>query len=78
MKTSRQHQVGHLIGIGCDNKDGHTRITKGDDFSIIGGSKETHERLQEKALKFNECLKKKGKSIHTIELKEFFDIINEI
>jgi hypothetical protein len=78
MKIIKHSKVGHLIGIGYDNRDGHTRITNGDDFSIIGGSKETHECLQEKAVKFNECLKKRGKSMHNITPREFFDIIDRI
>jgi hypothetical protein len=77
MKTKNKQRIGHLVGIGYDS-DGHVRITKGDDFSIIGGSKKTHEQLQEKVTKFNECLKRKGKSIHDISRREFFDIMDRI
>ena len=40
-----------LLGMGLDNKDGHVRATKGENFRLYGGSKETHERMQEKAIK---------------------------
>ena len=33
-----------LLGLGFDNKDGHKRYTKGDDFVLMGGSEETHEK----------------------------------
>lgn len=32
-----------MLGIGLDNKDGHKRITKGDNFMLVGGSEETLE-----------------------------------
>ena len=28
-----------MLGIGLDNKDGHKRITKGDNFMLVGGSR---------------------------------------
>ena len=27
-----------LVGLGLDNQDGHKRITKGDNFYLVGGS----------------------------------------
>lgn len=43
-----------MIGLGLDGQDGHTRITKGDNFHIVGGSQATHERMQEHAIRVNE------------------------
>jgi len=43
-----------LLGVGFDNTDGHKRITKGDNFYLAGGSEETHERMTETVIKFNE------------------------
>ena len=48
----------HLFGIGLDGKDGHKRISKGDDFSLVGGSEETHDHMLEKSIKLSEKLKK--------------------
>ena len=55
-----------LLGLGLDSKDGHVRITKGENFRLYGGSEETHEFMQEKAVKFNEHLDKKGKTLDNI------------
>ena len=63
-----------LLGLGFDCKDGHVRLTKGKNFRLYGGSRETHEIMQEKAIKFNEQLDKRGKSIHEISRREFNDI----
>ena len=63
-----------LLGLGFDSEDGHLRITKGENFRLFGGSEETHERMQEKAIKFNEQLNKRRKNIEEINEKEFKEI----
>jgi len=67
-----------LLGLGLDNKDGHVRATKGDNFRLFGGSKETHEMMQEKAIKFNEQLDKRHKKLDDIDEKEFRQIAGEV
>lgn len=63
-----------LLGLGFDSKDGHVRITKGKNFRLFGGSHETHEMMQEKAIKFNEQLDKRRKTLDDIDEREFRDI----
>jgi hypothetical protein len=67
----------HLFGLGLDNDDGHTRVTRADNFTINGGSQETHERLAETAIKTNEELKKRGKQLETIDRRELAEIIQK-
>ena len=67
----------HLLGIGLDNEDGHKRITKAEEFSVVGGSEETHERLTETALKTFEELKTRGKKLNQVEPKELSEIIEK-
>lgn len=67
----------HLLGIGLDNDDGHKRITRGDDFSLVGGSAETHERMTETTLKTFEELKSRGKTLHEVEPHELAEIVNK-
>jgi len=67
-----------LLGLGFDSNDGHVRITKGKNFRLFGGSKKTHEIMQEKAIKFNEQLSKKGKNLDELNMKEFHDIAKRI
>jgi hypothetical protein len=64
--------------MGFDCKDGHVRITRGKNFRIFGGSKETHETMQEKAVKFNEQLDKRRKTLDEITREEFYDIAKTI
>lgn len=67
-----------LLGLGLDSKDGHARITKGKNFRLYGGSEETHGLMQEKAVKFNEHLDRKGKTLDNISKEEFYDIAVKI
>ncbi|MBO4491883.1 MAG: hypothetical protein J5944_11050 [Lentisphaeria bacterium] len=66
-----------LLGVGLDNQDGHKRITKGDNFCLVGGSEETHESMTETAVKFNEKLSRKGKTLDDLSREEFLDMMQE-
>jgi len=67
-----------LLGLGLDNDDGQKRVTVGKNFFLAGGSKPTHEAMQEKAIKFNEELDKRGKRIEDVSPNEFLDIADKI
>jgi len=67
-----------LLGLGLDNKDGHVRVTRGENYQLVGGSKETHEVMQEKAVKINEELGKRGKRLEEVGKQEFTDILQKV
>ncbi|MEK7484871.1 MAG: hypothetical protein AABZ60_11130 [Planctomycetota bacterium] len=68
-----------LLGIGLDpDQEGHKRITKSEEFFLVGGSKETHEEMQEKAIKFTEQLESRGKKMGELELQEFLEIADKV
>lgn len=67
-----------LLGLGLDTRDGHVRVTKGKNFRLYGGSEKTHEMMQDKAVKFNEILDRKGKTLDDISREEFYDIASKI
>ena len=67
-----------LLGLGFDAKDGHKRITRGKNFYIFGGSKNTHGHLQESCAKFNEELGHRHKELDDISSNEFYDIAHKI
>lgn len=74
----RPKMKSYLLGLGFDCRDGHLRITRGKNFHLFGGSENTHARMQEKAIKFNEQLKEKGKTLDGISRREFEDIAGKI
>lgn len=77
MKSNRREPENLLLGIGLDNKDGHKRLTRGDHFVMVGGSEETHERMTETAIRFNEKLAKRGKELGELSPEEFRDIMQD-
>lgn len=74
---NQTRRTAHLLGVGLDNQDGHKRITQGENFSLVGGSAETHERMTETTLKALETLKERGRTIHEVEPKELAEIIQK-
>ena len=66
-----------MLGVGLDGKDGHKRVTKGENFCLIGGSEETHEAMTETAVKINEKLARKGKRLADVSREEFADLVRE-
>jgi len=74
-KSARRAQ---LLGLGLDAQDGHFRVTKGENFQIIGGSHDTHAVMQEKALKFNEELNKRKRRIENLSRDEFLEIADKL
>ncbi|NJN14774.1 MAG: hypothetical protein HC813_03985, partial [Planctomycetes bacterium] len=64
-----------LMGLGLDS-DGHSRITKGEDFLLLGGTEETHGTMQEKVERLNHTLDRMGTSFQHAseeELREAAD-----
>jgi len=78
MKPAEEPKRAFLLGLGLDNQDGHLRLTRGENFHLIGGSEETHGTMQEKALKFNEKLRERGRRMEDISREEFRDIAHQI
>lgn len=76
MVRKREKKI--LLGLGLDHKDGHKRVTKGENFLLCGGSKDTHEAMQEKAIKLNEALKKRRKTLEQVGVKEFSEIAAKV
>jgi hypothetical protein len=75
-KQGKRELVGFL-GIGLDEKDGHQRLTKTEHFFLLGGSQETHERMQDTAIRFNESLQHKKKPLQTLSPDEAIDLLRE-
>lgn len=70
-------EEGGLLGVGLDGDDGHRRLTKGQDFMLVGGSEETHERMQDLVIRMNEKLRRKGKRYKDLERDEFEDLVSD-
>lgn len=76
-KNNKPSAKASLLGVGLDNTDGHTRLTRGKNFLLYGGSEDTHARMQETAIKVNEQLDRRGKRLEEISPRELADIVRE-
>jgi hypothetical protein len=72
----RREVVGFL-GVGLDNQDGHQRVTRNDGFLLVGGSEETHARMQDASIHFNESLEQRGKRLQDAEMDEVLDLLRK-
>jgi hypothetical protein len=60
-----------------DATDQHRRITRGEGFSLVGGSEETHERMTETVIKTSEDLSRKGRSIADARPEELAELLRK-
>ncbi len=77
MSEENKQDSALLLGVGFDHHDDHRRITRGDHFYLVGGSEETHDRMTETAIRFNEKLARRGKSLQELSREEFNDLMHE-
>ena len=66
-----------LLGLALDHEDGHRRLTTGEQFVLVGGSQETHEKMTETVVKTFEELKRRHKRLETVEPKELAEILQK-
>lgn len=66
-----------VLGVGLDGEDGHKRVTRTEEMVIVGGSAETHERMQETAIRFSEKLEERGKRLQETPIREALDMLRE-
>ena len=76
-RRKSEPKVGGILGIGLDNNDEHKRVTKTEEMVLVGGSEETHERMQETAIKFSEELERRGKSLPETTVREAIDLLRK-
>ena len=78
MKANLPPKSAAMIGLGLDNDDGHTRLTRGNNFVLCGGSQDTHAAMQETALKINEHLDRQGKRLEDVSAGEFAALCRDV
>ncbi len=75
-ETDKDKRVVGFIGVGLDNHDGETRVTKSEYFVLLGGSQSTHERMQDTAIRFTDELNKRGKTLYDTEPDEVMELLH--
>ena len=67
-----------LLGVGLDGDGQDTRISRGPNFMLYGGSKGTHEKMQETAIEFNKRVDERGKKLADINRRELQEIVEQV
>lgn len=78
MRAAGKKSKRTLVGLACDAEDGQTRLTRGENFVLCGGSSETHEVMQETAIKINEHLERRGRRLEDASIGELREICESI
>jgi hypothetical protein len=74
-RKKTEPKVAALLGVGLDGEDGHRRITHAEEVLLVGGSEETHQRMQETIIKVGEALERRGKCLRDTTGPELADLI---
>ena len=78
-KDEKDRRIVGFLGIGLDNyQDGHQRLTQSDHFFLLGGSQETHEKMQGTAMRFSEELERRGKPLEETPIEEVIEIFHDV
>jgi hypothetical protein len=76
-QKKQQGEIIGFVGVGLDNADGHLRVTKSEHFVLVSGSAQAHERMQNTAIRFDEVLQKRGKTLQEASAQEVIEILHE-
>jgi hypothetical protein len=77
-RRRRRKRTTALLCVGLDGKDGHTRVTKGEAFLLVGGSESTHEHMQDFTIRLTEALAKKGTRLPQASPRLIRDIVADL
>jgi hypothetical protein len=76
-KRTNEPTLTGVLGVGLDGEDGHKRITRTEEMVLFGGSAETHERMQETAIRFSEKLEERGQRLQDTPLRAALEMLRE-
>ena len=65
-----------LMGFGLDS-DGHARVTEGEDYVLLGGSENTHGRMQDEVQRFRDVLHRMGTDLQRASHDEVMEAAAE-
>jgi hypothetical protein len=73
--TKIEAKKGILVGVRIDRGDGHERVSRGDDFVAVGGTKEGHEHLRETVAEISDEVKRRKRNLAEVRREELKEIV---
>jgi hypothetical protein len=64
------------MGVGLDS-DGHVRVTKSEEFLLLGGSEDTHGTMREHVERFSDTLEEMGTDLQRASRDEMIEAARE-
>ena len=74
-KVKVRRKKGLLVGVRLDRGDGHSRVSRGEDFVAFGGTGEAHEHLRETVAEISDEVKRRGHEMGEVRKQEFHEIL---
>ena len=74
-KAKVRRKNGFLLGVRVDGGDGHRRVSRGEDFVAVGGTREGHEHLRETVAEISDEVKRRGRTVGEVRKDEFREIL---
>jgi len=78
MDRTKREAITSILGLGCDNDDGHFRLTEGENFKIHDGSELSHQQMQQLCLQINAELDRRRLKLGDLTRAEFLDLIEDL
>jgi hypothetical protein len=78
IRRRKSGKKGFLVGIRVGREDGHVRVSRGEDFVALGGSKEAHEHLRETVAEISDEVKRRGRDLGEVHREEFREILARV
>jgi hypothetical protein len=66
----------YVMGLGLDS-DGHLRVTKAEEYLLVGGSEETHGTMRKHVERFSETLEEMGTDLQHASKEEMLEAARE-
>ena len=73
-RDAQDRPVIGFVGVGLDHKDGEHRLTRSEQFYLVGGSSETHDKMQDTATKLLEALKRRGQDPDETDMEDIIEV----
>jgi hypothetical protein len=75
--SSGRKRRAYLLGLIIEKDDGHKRITRAEQFTLVGGSEASHEAVTEGVTKTCEDLKRKGRELEETDPREVRELLQK-
>lgn len=75
IRRRRSGGKGLIVGVRTDREEGHTRVSRGEDFVALGGDREAHEHLRETVAEISDEVKRRGRDLAELPREEFREIL---